>query len=782
MGSVVGSGYAWVDYNNDGWIDLYATMRQGANFMYRNNGDGTFTEVAASLGLSDAEGDGAGVAAADYDNDGWTDIYISNADSDRLMKNINGNFFMDVTARAGLDANEMARGTSPSWGDYDQDGHLDLYVCNHIPVGGGSAFQRRDRFYYNNGDGTFTDVSYLIDEYSREAASFIVAWVDIDNDCDSDMIQITDCPVGSASVPVRIHRNNGGTDPLNWDFEEVSDAIGVSDCKNGMGIGVGDIDHNGYQDFFYSNIGPSTLYKNNGGVFSDATTPIIGNQEFYHWSWGTAIFDYDNDGWSDLMLAMANKFKRADTPSNDFLFRNNGDGSTFDDVSTAQNMDDLTRSHHCIYGDYDQDGDLDIFLGGYGDQSTLKRNDNDTGNNWIQIVLAGTTSNRQGIGAKIKISTPDGDSQYYQTRSGSNLGGGDQLGAHFGLGTNSIIDEIEITWPNGSCDKQYLYNVDVNQILGIIENIGPPSCTDGVQNGDETGVDCGGANCPPCPTCNDGIQNGDEEGVDCGGSFCTPCITCNDGIQNGDEEGVDCGGSFCAPCATCNDGIQNGDEEDVDCGGSFCAPCPDCPENTVTLILTLDSNGDQNTWELLDGVGNVIEAGGPYGGYPNGTQIIEEFCLPDGCYTFNIYDSVGNGLCCRFGSGSYFLYDGDGNLIAAGANTGFSDSIDFCFGNSNLSGAPSVVLGNADASLVTSLDVFPNPVQEGGQLNLDYNGKSESFDISVYDVNGKQLARFNTNQLDSYMELSDLGINNRGVYLIRVNDGVENFVNKILVQ
>ncbi len=184
----------------------------------------------------------------------------------------------------------------------------------------------------------------------------------------------------------------------------------------------------------------------------------------------------------------------------------------------------------------------------------------------------------------------------------------------------------------------------------------------------------------PAPTCTDGVQNGDETGVDCGGSACPPCATCTDGIQNGDETGVDCGGSACPPCATCTDGIQNGDETGVDCGGSACPPCPvGCTDNTVTLSITFDNYPEETAWSITNAGGATVASGGPYGSQPDGSTITEEFCVPDGCYTFTITDAYGDGICCAYGSGSYSL-TGPSGTLASGGSFGASESTPFCLG------------------------------------------------------------------------------------------------------
>ncbi|MCB9303709.1 MAG: T9SS type A sorting domain-containing protein [Lewinellaceae bacterium] len=208
----------------------------------------------------------------------------------------------------------------------------------------------------------------------------------------------------------------------------------------------------------------------------------------------------------------------------------------------------------------------------------------------------------------------------------------------------------------------------------------PSTCNDGIQNGQETGVDCGGPSCPPCPTCFDGIQNGQETGVDCGGPDCPACppgSTCNDGIQNGQETGVDCGGPSCPPCFSCNDGIQNGQETGVDCGGPDCPACP-CNGTNVQLTIHFDLAPAQTSWVITQSNGNTVASGGPYTNQSPGSTLNVDLCLPDACYTFTIFDSGGNGLCCRLGEGSYTLTDENNNLLASGGSFGSSQATIFC--------------------------------------------------------------------------------------------------------
>ena len=225
-----------------------------------------------------------------------------------------------------------------------------------------------------------------------------------------------------------------------------------------------------------------------------------------------------------------------------------------------------------------------------------------------------------------------------------------------------------------------------------------PTCNDGIQNGQETGVDCGGPDCEPCntdpdPTCNDGIQNGQETGVDCGGPDCEPCNTnpipsCDDGIQNGQETGVDCGGPDCEPCysnpaPSCDDGIQNGQETGVDCGGPKCEPCntdpSECEGTEISFELILDDYGSETSWYLVSEYGEELAEGGPYQDGTSGELIAEDFCLEDGCYYFEVADDYGDGICCYYGEGSFSILDSDGNTVAASSGEfGYWDYLDFC--------------------------------------------------------------------------------------------------------
>jgi ASPIC/UnbV protein/type IX secretion system substrate protein/VCBS repeat protein len=468
----LGSGAAWFDYNEDGYLDLYITMRDGANFLYRNdgpdgNGDYHFTDVAALLGIQDASGDGSGVVIADYDNDGFKDIYICSGLVDRLYKNNGGTSFTDVTASAGLSTTDDSRTPSASWGDYNNDGYLDLYITRYRPRFSANSLTWLDQLYLNDGDGTFTDVSDLILETNRDGYGFIGGWSDYDNDGDVDIILINDC--FNVEGKSRIFRNDGGNDPVNdWIFTEVSAAVGVDDCSNGMGLAVGDINHDGWMDFANSDIGPINLWLNDGdGTFTDiASSAGVDGQSAAYYTWGLSFIDYNLDTWMDLFICAGALSIPGPPPAaqSNFFFENDGD-ETFTDISTAVDMDDDNVSRNAVFGDYDNDGDPDILLINYDDNVMLKQNNTNNGNSWFQIKLLDLTGNRDGIGARIKITTPDAVDQYYEVRSGSNLGGGDDITAYFGLGTNTTVSSIEVTWPGETSAGDTWSNKAANQVF-----------------------------------------------------------------------------------------------------------------------------------------------------------------------------------------------------------------------------------------------------------------------------------------------------------------------------
>ncbi len=505
----IGTGAAWFDYDRDGDLDLYMTNRVGTNRLWRNDGGGVFVEVTTAAGVADASHDGSGVSVADFDNDGDLDLYLANSDADVFFKNqlieTGTATFIDVTATAFPGITTLQRGTSASWGDYDKDGFLDLYVSNHREIAG-TGTGTQDRLFHNNGNGTFTDVSNLLlggdgtrDGFDLNLGGygFIAGWTDFDRDGDLDIFLINDCPFGP--IGTKLFRNDGGSNPTAWNFTEISASVGADDCRNGMGLAVGDYDRDSWPDYFYSNVNSPLLLHNNGGILSDVTAtagldddfvPITGKNRI---TWGAIFFDYDLDGFLDLCVA-AGSLKPSSTagtdPQPNLLYHNNGDGLSFSDVSAGSGFEETGRSRTVVMGDYDRDGDPDLFVVDYGEKGFLFRNDDPSkaGRHWLILDLKGAgppLSNRDGIGAKIKLTTPDGSVQYWETRSGDSLGGGSDLAAYFGLRNNSVVSQIEIIWPSGVV--QIVAGLAVDQRLTLVEpSSAAPAITVTSPNGRET--------------------------------------------------------------------------------------------------------------------------------------------------------------------------------------------------------------------------------------------------------------------------------------------------------
>jgi len=497
---LIGTGAVWFDYDNDGDLDLFMTIRSSGvgNYLFENDGTGNFTDVAVLRGVDEAAHDAAGASAVDYDNDGDDDLYLANSDDDVLLRNnlieTGTPDFTDVTATAFplepvpfLDA----RGQSASWGDYDNDGFVDLYVSNHVLVGGDRndyTLDSQDRFFHNNGDGTFTNVSDLIrgvDDANGnddlDGYGFIAGWTDFDNDGDMDIFMTNDCPYGPRGN--KLWRNDGGTDPLNWNFTEIMDATGLafgSTCVNSMGLAMGDYNRDGLWDYFYTDIGTATLIQNDGGgLFSDVTvnaglfSNVVpgSNPPKNRVSWGTVFFDYDLDGFQDLAVAAGTLGPViSDNPQPNMLYHNNGDGTFTDQSSTAWTTD-TRRGRTISMGDYDADGDPDLFLVNYNQAAVLLNNNEASGNNWLQVLLEGTLSNRDGIGAKVHVTDTQGVTQHYEVRSGSNLGGGDDRAAYFGFGdvSSDPFVDLQIDWPSGRL--QAVSGVPVDQRITITEAV-----------------------------------------------------------------------------------------------------------------------------------------------------------------------------------------------------------------------------------------------------------------------------------------------------------------------
>jgi cytochrome c peroxidase len=440
------TGQAWADYDGDGWLDLYVTDSVGPNTLYRNNGDGTFS-VSPLNNQVDLPGHYSGGASwADYDNDGWPDLLVLGREENVLFRNLAGQGFEDVTLAAGLTDRNASK--TASWADYDNDGWLDLYITNwgctpHCARTPGSPGQP-DQLYRNNGDGTFTNVTSLL-RNKTAGGNFVARWLDYDNDGDLDLYVINDeyvPPVGNL-----LFRNDGpGCD--GWCFTEVAAEAGAATRVMGMGVAADDWNQDGYLDIFFTNAGPAALLENQGdGSFVNVAEEAGVALNRRSISWGAVSLDYDNDGARDLYVALM----RADRPGAfNPLLRNDGTG-VFTDIGHASGAADPGPSLGVAAADYDNDGWVDLIVGNYDRSYRLYRNAalaSDT-NRWLTLKLVGGGPvNRDAVGARAFVATSDGRVQMQDVHNGSSVGSGNALTLYFGLG-EAEIESVEIIWPDG---------------------------------------------------------------------------------------------------------------------------------------------------------------------------------------------------------------------------------------------------------------------------------------------------------------------------------------------
>ena len=406
-------GMAWGDFDNDGDLDLYLSNWASANRLYQNNGSGAFTEIGSSAGVNDS-GNGTGVAWGDFDNDGDLDLYLANdsGQASRLYQNNGNGTFTDVGASVGANAT----GWGVVWGDYNSDGHLDLYV---------SAAQ--SQLYRNNGSGTFTEVGASVGVNSGGGPG--PTWGDYDNDGDLDLYV-------ARNSTNWLYRNNG-----NGTFTEVGTSAGVNDSGIGHGAAWGDYDNDGDLDLHLSNVGgPTRVYQNNGnGTFTDVRASVgVSSESEVGVAWG----DYDNDGGIDLYVT--NQGGASGGPH--WLYRNNGDG-TFTEVAASSGANGSGHGAGVAWGDYDNDGDLDLYVGHVGSANLLYRNNGNT-NRWLTVKLVGTTSNKAGLGAQVTAVTGS-IRQRRDVGSGSGYFAQSSLPVEFGFGGTAVVDELIVEWPSG---------------------------------------------------------------------------------------------------------------------------------------------------------------------------------------------------------------------------------------------------------------------------------------------------------------------------------------------
>jgi enediyne biosynthesis protein E4 len=499
-------GIAVFDYDNDGWMDILfvngstlGDLRAGkchSGKLYRNNHDGTFTDVSSQAGLTHC-GWGFGVAVGDYDNDGWEDLYITYLDGGVLYHNNGNGTFTDVTAKAGV-GNLRRWGTSAAFGDYDNDGYLDLYVANyvdldldHLPEFGSGPFCQyrgipvscgprglkgsRDRLYHNNGDGTFTDVSEKLGIDPEGYYGLGVLWLDYDRDGCLDLY------VANDSSPSLLYHNDcrGG-------FREVGVAAGVAYSSDGreqagMGVDSADYDHDGWPDIVKTNFSDDTnnLYHNDhNGEFTDLAGPAsFGPVSVPFLGFGVKFFDYDNDGWPDIFVANGHVNPQVDGHSfgvtyaeRPLLFHNLGNGK-FGEVGLHGGPDFVKPrvARGAALGDFMNKGSQDVLVSVLDGSPILFREKPPPQGHWLRIKTVGTRSNRDGFGGRIEVRTGN-LVQNAEVRANSSFESASDPRLHFGLGAARVVDSIVVRWPSGKVDS--IVNQAVDQELIIEEGKG----------------------------------------------------------------------------------------------------------------------------------------------------------------------------------------------------------------------------------------------------------------------------------------------------------------------
>ncbi len=507
-----GCGVAFYDYDNDGWLDIFlvnGTRLEGfqagsepTSHLFRNNRDGTFTDVTAKAGVAHS-GWGQGCCIGDYDNDGWDDLFVTYFGKNVLYHNNGDGTFTDVSQKAGVAGNGKRWNTGCAFVDYDRDGRLDLFVANYIdmdlatapvPESGPCLYKSvmvacgppglqggKNILYHNNGDGTFTDVSESAGILGANGTYGLgVLTADFDNDGWPD-IYVADDSTASA-----LYHNK-----KNGKFEDIAIEAGCALSPDGkpqagMGVSAADYDMDGNLDIVKTNFAGDTpsLYHNlGGGNFEDATFTAGLGAHTQFLGWGCGFFDMDNDGWPDILICNGHVYPEVEQLKTEagyaqrkLLYQNLRNGH-FADISfqAGPGISDPSASRGAAFGDFDNDGDIDVVINCVNDYPQLLRCDSKLDHNWIKVRTIGTKSNRSGIGTRLTCVTrlageSKPHSQIDEVRSGGGYFSQNDLRVHFGLGKAEKVDVLEIRWPSGQIDT--LKDVKVNQLIYVKEGEG----------------------------------------------------------------------------------------------------------------------------------------------------------------------------------------------------------------------------------------------------------------------------------------------------------------------
>jgi len=507
-----GCGVAFYDYDNDGWLDIFLVNgwrlegfpsgEEPTSHLFKNNRDGTFTDVTVKAGLVH-HGWGQGVCIGDYDNDGHDDLFVSYFGKNVLYHNNGDGTFTDVTDKAGVGGNGKRWNTGCAFVDYDRDGKLDLFVANYIdldlatapvPESGPCLYKGvmvacgppglkggKNILFHNNGDGTFTDVSESSGILSANGTYGLgVLTGDFDNDGWPDIY------VANDSAPSALYHNK-----KDGKFEDIAIEAGCALSPDGkpqagMGVSAADYDLDGNLDIVKTNFAGDTpsLYRNVGGANFEDTTFAAGlGAHTQYLGWGCGFFDFDNDGWADILICNGHVYPEVEQLKTEagyaqhkLLYRNLRNGR-FEEVTelAGPGITAAVAARGCAFGDFDNDGDIDVVVNTVNGLPQLLRCDSASGNNWIKVKLIGTKSNRSGIGARVSCTAtfPDESKPHRQideVRSGGGYFSQSDLRIHFGLGKAQKVDVLDIHWPSGQVDT--LKDLPANQLVTVREGAG----------------------------------------------------------------------------------------------------------------------------------------------------------------------------------------------------------------------------------------------------------------------------------------------------------------------
>lgn len=507
-----GCGVAFYDYDNDGWLDIFLVNgwrlegfpagQEPTSHLFRNNRDGTFTDVTEKAGLVQ-HGWGQGVCVGDYDNDGFDDLFVTYFGKNVLYHNNGDGTFTDVTDKTGVGGNGKRWNTGCAFVDYDRDGKLDLFVANYIdldlatapvPESGPCLYKGimvacgppglkggKNILFHNNGDGTFTEVSEssgILDANGTYGLGVLTA--DFDNDGWPDIY------VANDSAPSALYQNK-----KNGKFEDIAIEAGCALSPDGkpqagMGVSAADYDLDGNLDIIKTNFAGDTpsLYHSVGGANFEDTTFMAGlGAHTQYLGWGVGFIDFDNDGWADILICNGHVYPEVEQLKTEagykqhkLLYRNLRNGR-FEEVteSAGPGINAAVAARGCAFGDFDNDGDIDVVVNTVNGLPQLLRCDSRSGNNWIKVKLIGTKSNRSAIGARMTcVATFPGESkphrQIDEVRSGGSYFSQSDLRVHFGLGKADKVDLLEVRWPTGQVES--FKDLPANEIIVIKEGSG----------------------------------------------------------------------------------------------------------------------------------------------------------------------------------------------------------------------------------------------------------------------------------------------------------------------